>query len=108
MSRRAYADHSTLSHRHVAVVDALHLDIEVGTLLPVVYVPSALLFLLFPFGIRVEEALYLLWRRRVGIMDLDLDVDLLRRKGSLQEARGVGLVGVTVLLIRTDGEVIPA
>ena len=41
-------------------------------------------------------------------MDLDLDVDLLRGERALQEARSVRLVRVAVLIVRADGEVVPA
>ena len=94
--------HAARSDGHVAVVDALHLRVEVRALLPVLRVPAALLFLLLPLLICIEEALHLLWRRRIGVVDLDLDEDLLRRQRSFQEASGVGLVVVAVLVVRAD------
>ena len=100
--------HAARSDGHVAVVDALHLRVEVRALLPVLRVPAALLFLLLPLLICIEEALHLLWRRRIGVVDLDLDEDLLRRQRSFQEASGVGLVVVAVLVVRADRQVVPA
>ena len=99
--------HASSGYWHITIIDAIHLNIQKRTMLPIHWVTTTLLFFFLPFGISIEEILNLSWGSTIRIMDLNLNVHLFGCHGSFQETSSIRLVVVAVLVIRMDRKIVP-